>query len=195
MAKTKSITGLLSVLFLALVLAGCVPESVHPLSDPAQAKVDSRLIGLWSARIDNEDAILHFVPRSDGWTEIVMVTYRNQREDGEWSVFRMFPSRIGGKNYMNVRFIAEAAERAPSKRFHLARYRLSQDGALTVWSMSAPAGRSAIKAGLKGSIRKARFGDDIVIEAKPAELAEFLRGTDTEKLFSNRIGPFRRIRF
>ncbi len=195
MVKTKPIAILETGWCLALILSACVPESVHPLSDPAQAKVDVRLVGLWSARKDDEDALLHFIPRSDGWTEIVMVSYRNGREAGEWSVFRMFPSRIDGRDYMNVRFIAEAAERAKSKRFFLARYQLSQDGALTFWSMSGPAADSAIKAGLKGSVRKGQFGDDILIEAKPAELVEFLRRSDIDELFDNKVGPFRRIGF
>ena len=195
MVKAKPIATLVAGWCLTLILSACVPESVHPLSDPAQAKVDVRLVGLWSARKDNEDAFLHFIPRSDGWTEIVMVSYRNGREAGEWSAFRMFPSRIDGRDYMNVRFIAETAERAESKRFVLARYHLSRDDVLSIWSMSGPAGRSAIEAGLEGSIRKSAFGDDILIEAKSEDLAEFLRGSDIEELFDNMVGPFRRIGF
>ena len=124
-----------------------------------------------------------------------MVSYRNGREAGDWSIFRMFPSRIDGRDYMNVRFIAETAERAESKRFVLARYHLSRDDVLSIWSMSGPAGRSAIEAGLEGSIRKSAFGDDILIEAKSEDLAEFLRGSDIEELFDNMVGPFRRIGF
>ena len=195
MVKAKPIATLVAGWCLTLILSACVPESVHPLSDPAQAKVDVRLVGLWSARKDNEDAFLHFIPRSDGWTEIVMVSYRNGREAGDWSIFRMFPSRIDGRDYMNVRFIAETAERAESKRFVLARYHLSRDDVLSIWSMSGPAGRSAIEAGLEGSIRKSAFGDDILIEAKSEDLAEFLRGSDIEELFDNMVGPFRRIGF
>ena len=195
MVRAKLIAILVAEWCLVLVLSACLPESIHPLSDPAQAKVDARLVGLWSARKDNEDALLHFIPRPDGWTEIVMVSYRNDREAGEWSVFRMFPSRIDGRDYMNVQFIAEAAERSKSKRFLLARYHLSQDDALTIWSMSGPSAVFAIKAGLKGSVRKGQFGDDILIEAKPAELAEYLRRSDIEELFDNSVGPFRRIGF
>ncbi|MEE8516848.1 MAG: hypothetical protein V3T02_09450, partial [Alphaproteobacteria bacterium] len=84
--KTGHLVKVLAEWGLVLALAACVPETVHPLADPAQAKVDSRLIGLWSARIDNEDVFLHFIPRSDGWTEIVTVSYRNNREAGDWSV-------------------------------------------------------------------------------------------------------------
>ena len=80
MVNAKPIAILVAGWCLALILSACVPESVHPLSDPTQAKVDVRLVGLWSARMDKEDAFLHFIPRSDGWTEIVMVSYRNGRE-------------------------------------------------------------------------------------------------------------------
>lgn len=195
MVKAKPIAILVAGWSLAVILSACVPESVHPLSDPAQAKVDLRLVGLWSARMDDEDAFLHFIPGSDGWTEIVMVSYRNGREAGAWSAFRMFPSRIDGRDYMNVRFVAEAAERSESKLFLLARYQLSQDDALTIWSISGPAGRSAIEAGLEGSVRKSAFGDDILIEAKSEDLAEFMRRSNVEELFGNKIGPFRRIGF
>lgn len=193
MIKAKPIAKLVAGWCLALILTACIPESVHPLSDSAQAKVDVRLVGLWSARIDNEDAFLHFIPRSDGWTEIVMVSYRRGREAGEWFVLRMFPSRIDGRVYMNLHFIAEAAERVASKRFLLARYHLARDGALTVWSMSGSASLSAIEAGLKGSVGRSPLGDNILIEANPAELVKFLRRSDIEKLFDNRIGPFRRV--
>lgn len=195
MVKAKPIATLVAGWCLTLILSACVPESVHPLSDPAQAKVDVRLVGLWSARKDDGDAFLHFITRSDGWTEIVMVSYRNGREAGDWSVFRMFPSRIDGRDYMNVRFIAEAAERANSENFVLARYHLSRDDALSIWSISESAGHTAIKAGLEGSVRKALFGDDILFEAKSEDLAEFLRSSNIEELFDNMIGPFRRIGF
>lgn len=122
-----------------------------------------------------------------------MVSYRNNRAAGEWSVFRMFPSRLDGRDYMNARFVAEAAELATSKRFVLVRYHLSRDGALTIWSMSEQAAQSAIKAGLKGSVGKGAFGRDTLIEAKTSDLVAFLRRSDVEKLFDNKIGPFRRI--
>lgn len=195
MGKANPIAALVAGWCAALILSACVPESVHPLSDPTQAKVDVRLVGLWSARKDDGDSFLHFIPRSDGWTDIVMVSYRDGRAAGDWSVFRMFPSRIDGRDYMNVRFVAEAAERAESKHFVLARYHLSRDDVLTIWSMSGPAGRSAIEAGLEGSIRKSAFGDDVLIEAKSEDLVEFLRRGNIEELFDNTVGPFRRIGF
>lgn len=195
MAKSKRIALLAARWCVALVLSACVPEFVHPLSDPALATVDARLTGLWSAHIDDEDAFLHFIPRSDGWMEIVMVSYRNNREAGAWSVFRMFPSHLDGRDYMNVRFVAEAVEIATSKHFVLTRYHLSQDDALTIWSMTEQSAHAAIRAGLKGSVREGRFGNDILIEGKGPELAAFLHSRDVEKLFDNKAGPFRRIQF
>jgi len=195
MTKAKPIATVVAGWCLAFLVSACVPESLHPLSDPARAKVDARLVGLWASQKDNGDVLLHFIPRSDGWMEIVMVSYRNGRTAGRWSVFRMFPSHIDGRDYMNLRFVAEATELATSKRFTLIRYRLSRDGALTAWSMSEAATRSAIKAGLKGSVGEGRFGDDVLIEAKGAELAALLRRGNVEKLFDNKAGPFRRIQF
>lgn len=194
MAKTGHLVKFLAGWGLVLILAACVPETVHPLSDPAQAKVDSRLAGPWSARIDNEDVFLHFIPRSDGWTEIVSVSYRNNREAGDWLVFRMFPTRIDSRDYMNVRFIAEAEERSKSKRFYLARYRLGQDGALTLWSMGGKPAIAAIKGGLRGTVKKGSFVDEIIVKANTAELVEYLRRTDVENLFGRKIGVFRRVR-
>ena len=65
MVIAKPIAILVAGWCLAPIVSACMPESVHPLSDPAQANVDARLVGLWSARKDNEDALLHFIPRSD----------------------------------------------------------------------------------------------------------------------------------
>lgn len=192
MAKTRHLVKYLAAWSLVLILAACVPETVHPLSDPAQAKADSRLAGLWSIRIENEDMFLHFIPRSDGWTEIVSVSYRNNREAGDWTVFRMFPTRIDGRDYMNVRFIAEAEERSKSKRFYLARYQLAQDGALTLWSMGRKPAIAAIKAGLRGTVKKGSFVDEVIVKANTAALVEYLHRADVENLFGHKIGVFRR---
>jgi hypothetical protein len=193
-AKSGHLVKFLAAWGLVLALAACVPETVHPLADPAQAKADSRLAGLWLTRIDNEEMFLHFIPRSDGWTEIVSVSYRNDHEGGEWTVFRMFPSRIDGRDYMNVRFIAEAEERSTSKRFYLARYQLDQDGALTLWSMKRKPAIAAIEGGLPGSVKKGRFVDEIIIKANTAELVEYLRQADVKALFGHKIAVFRRVR-
>ncbi len=193
MAKTGHFVKFLAVWGLVLILAACVPESIHPLADPAQAKADSRLAGLWSIRVDNEDMFLHFIPRSDGWTEIVSVSHSKNNESGEWTVFRMFPTRIDGRDYMNVRFIAEAKEISTSKRFYLARYQLSQDGALTMWSMKRKPAIAAIKGGLRGSVKKGAFVDEVILKANTAELVEFLHRADVETLFGHKIGVFRRV--
>ncbi len=176
-----------------LLLAACVPRSMHPLSDPELARVDTRLVGLWSARIEEDDVYLHFVPRADGWTEVVSVSYNTDRAGGDWLVFRMVATRIDGRDFMSLKFIAEANERAHSEFFHLARYRLSRDGELTIWTMPQEAAAKAIQAGLAGKIRKGRFGDDVLLTATTTDLASYLSRAGDGSLFSNRLAVFRRV--
>lgn len=191
--RTICFKDMLARLSLVLFLGACVPESVHPLSDPERAKVDTRLTGLWSAIQDEEEVFLHFVPRRDGWTEVVAISYRDDRSAGDWMVFRMFPSKIDNKNYMNLLFIAEPDKWENSKRFLMARYSISPVDVLSVWVMKSKSAARAVEAGLPGRVKKGRYTDDVVITASPAEWQAFMRKVGNEELFSELFGSFKRM--
>lgn len=179
---------------LALLLAACVPDSRHPLSDPDKAVIDSRLTGLWVSRIDDEDAFVHFLPKGESEMDILTISYT---KDGgaSWSAFTMFSSRIGDEWYMNVRASAANGRSADEDKGHgyfLYRYRVSGNGELMVWSMAPSAAVAAIESGLAGTVRKGKWTEEITITAPTGALAGYVGKSDPEWLFGELVGTFRR---
>jgi hypothetical protein len=160
----------------ALLWASCGPPgSVHPLSDPASARPDDRLIGVWDlvepreADDEEEEASLRFTALQDGMTEI--------RDSDEELRLRMFPTELHGRSYMNLQDVREPGP------WLIARYELGEDGALAIWLMNDEAVRGAIERGeLKGEIPE-RSSQSALITAEPDELAEFLRAADPGTLY------------
>lgn len=179
-----------------MFLAACGAVSVHPLSDPEKAVNDQRLSGLWTAKIDNELVFAHFVNKDESTTEIVTVSSR-ENGNGDWTVFSMFPSRIGGESYMNVRLVIHNGEAAgdDEKSYGLVRYRISKDGVLKVWRMSEKKLIEDIESGkLKGEVKKGSWVNDVIITAPTDQLARYVRNSDPKRLFDELIGSLRRIK-
>ena len=135
----------------------------------------------------------HVLPRDDDLTDIVSVAYRRDDTAGDWIVFRMFPTQIGGRDYMNLRLVANADDDDLPQRYFLFRYSLSSDSALTVWGVSNESAAAAIGKGLRGTVNEGQWDGEIVIEASSEELAAYLLNTDADDLFDGRIGVFRRV--
>ncbi len=180
-------------LVLAILLAACVPESRHPLSNPGSAVVDQRLTGVWKTKIDDETVIAHFLEKSDGEMRIVAVAHKDGGGGG-WTTYSMFVSRLGDEWYMNVKFVGENGKpnEIEDPPYHLVRYRISEDGKLTIWTMAKPAVIAAIESGLAGKVKKGKWFNETLITAPTDELAAFVRSSDPQRLFANPLGPFRR---
>lgn len=183
---------------LALLLAACVPVSNRPLSDPAAARLAPELAGIWTATIEDEEAGLHILFRDEGLAEL-LVTAARRRDDGprgEWMAFTFFPSRIGGHDYANLRFVAQSGKNqaTPPDGYIFAHYRFSPGGDLDVWTMSADSARQAIRAGLAGEVKKGKWVDEIRFTASTAELAAYLASHDPKTLFVDHMGRFRRLK-
>ena len=178
-----------------LVLAACVPDSVHPLSDPDRAVVDTRLTGLWTGKIGDEDAYLHFLPKGSSEMDIITIS---TTKDGHasWSAFTMFSSRIGGQWYMNVWGLMDGGKPADQdirRKYFLARYRITEAGELMVWAMTEEAVIADIKSGkVKGEVREGRWTNDVRITAATKELAAYVTRSSARRLFASLIGTFRR---
>lgn len=181
-----------SSLLAALLLCSCVPpESLHPLSDPAQQQADPRLSGTWTGDVNGSRTVLHLFPKTGPFLDLVLVG-----DDGEKGAvvltFDAFPSVIGSRTYLNLRrktFLppyADATELAPTYIF--ARYELRRDGALTLWTMDDGPAKQAVAAGtLAGSV-----GEHAVqLTASTAQLAAFVAAADDAQLF-HRLGTFKK---
>ncbi|MDP6707392.1 MAG: hypothetical protein QF893_13695 [Alphaproteobacteria bacterium] len=182
----------------ALLLAACVPVSNQPLSDPATARLTPELAGVWTARIENEQAGLHILFRDERLAELLLTAERrgNEGPRGEWMAFTFFPSRIGGHDYVNLRYVTQsgANQAEPPEGYLFAHYRLSPDGSLDVWTMSAGGAKQAIQSGLAGEIKKGKWVDEVRFAATTAELAAYLASHDPKTLFAEHMGTFRRLK-
>ena len=185
-----------SALFLVVVmvgLAGCLPTSKNPLSDPADAVADTRLEGVWYGKSGEDTVFLHFVPDEAGSMDIVEVDH--EKSGGAHTLtYTMFPTVIGDEHYMNIR-----EKSGTEKPYYFARYTLSKSGTLTLWLMSEKPVAKSVKAGkLAGKITVKNEGEsnesrDITLTASTENLAAYVRKSDPDVLFTEKFGTFKKV--
>ena len=174
---------LLLALSLAVVSCG-PPRSTNPLSDPAAAKPDARLVGLWTGQVNGSKATLHVFAKTGAAMDLVLVG-----DDGEKGAvvltFDGFPSVIGGKTYLNLRvknFHAWADGFDLSPDYVFARYDLAKDGTLSLTVMDETTVRKAVAAKkLAGTVTE----DDVKVSASTRDLAEYVRTAKPDELFTS----------
>jgi hypothetical protein len=185
---------LLVAAVLLATLGSCKPpRSHHPLSDPAQAKADTRLPGLWSGKTpDGEAAFLYVVQRSGALVDLVLLG-----DDGDKGAavlhYDAFPTVLDGKGYLNLRrrsFKGEYGEGPQvDSEYIFARYQVSRDGTLTLAVMEDDPVEEAVKAGtLEGKIEDG----EVALSADSDHLADFVRRSDGAKLFRT-VATFKRV--
>ncbi len=84
-----------------LLLAGCPLVSDLPLSDPATARIDEALVGMWKAQDPDsgEWRRLTFLPFDEH--ELVGIAPADKAD--EVDAFRVFTTRIDGESFLNIR--------------------------------------------------------------------------------------------
>lgn len=181
------------LLAFALIASCKPPKAKHPLSDPAQAKPDPRLAGLWSGTMERGRApvMLYAVQRSGALLDLVLFG-----DDGERGAavlhFEAFPTVLGGKTYLNLRhkvLLGEYGETPQVDAEYLfARYELAGDGSLKLSLMDEDAIKKAVAdKRLEGS----EEAGAVMITAGTPQLSEFVRKADPARLFS-RVASLRR---
>ena len=182
------------LLALAGTVASCVPpESKNPLSDPAQAKPDARLVGLWAGDVDGAVATIQFFPKTGAFLDLV-ITGNDGVKGASVLAFDAFPSTVNGKTYLNLRSktfqgaYADKFELAPAYIF--ARYDVAKDASITFFPMDDDLVKESVAAGkLKGTVKDGT----VTLTASSKELAEYVRAADPEKLFK-KLGTFRKLK-
>lgn len=177
----------LGLVALSALLTGC-PESIHPISDAAQAAPDPALYGVWHGRFDGDEMYLHVGPAERGMTRAVMVEHK--AKDGSIKVERYvaFPTQLGKLAMLNVKAVDDPDR---DRGYSLFRYQVEKKK-LTLWMTSYAAVREDIKAGkLAGKAEDKPYGDT-VITAPGGELAKYLQDSDPKRLFDRPL-VFRRI--
>lgn len=158
--------------FVCLVLVGCV-DSDSPLSDPAAAKPDERLAGVWRLRGEDGQVTYYHIGHLEGKLPksvmgVVSVTHK-QGTVGAPGELLIFPSALGDKTYLNItggkkeslQAIHEKGWKAADAYF-IFKYRVDGDK-LSLWIMDGEVKRRAIEGGkIKGVIEKKQLAGDIV---------------------------------
>src|SRR5262245_17620404 len=106
-----------------ILLPGCVPDT-EPLSDPAKAKPDKRLLGKWQEKSGRSNWEID-IPAVKGNPKGLMRAVRNGRADDPRNSFWFFTTTIGKHTYATS-FLAF------SRRIEFADFR--EEGAFEKWN-------------------------------------------------------------
>jgi len=187
----KSTQRLFFLLVFLIWSSGCAPMSVNPLSDPATAEIDPRLIGVWYPQ-DTEGGrgYVHFVESKDkGWLDVVIIDYKKSGGVGI-ETFQMFTTKLGQRYFMNIieRPLTEEEKKNEDEKYHLIFYEFS-DGNLSFRFMTAELVAQSIERGeLKGTAVKTKWTKDVTITDTTENLARYLLQSDINKLFPQGLG-------
>ncbi len=179
---------------LAFGLAACLPESTHPISDPAAAEPDKRLTGMWYGGPPNELSdhyFASFLPQDDNSTDIFTISFDD--DGGEWIRFSMTPSTVGDHTYMNILYRDQSDDEDFFENYLLCYYFIDDEGRLQIWSFSNEVISEAIENGLPGTVKEGSWVSDIEITASSEELHAFLLAQDPKVLFTEPVGIYEKI--
>lgn len=160
--------------------------SVNPLSDPATAEIDQRLIGVWYPQ-DTKDGhgYVHFVESKDkGWLDVVIIDYKKSGGVGI-ETFQMFTTKLGQHYFMNIieRPLTEEETANEAEKYNLIFYDVL-NGNLSFRFMSDDLVAQSIERGeLKGTAVKEKWSKDVTITDTTENLARYILQSDIEKLF------------
>jgi len=123
-ASLVTIARIVPLAVLILAFTGCPFTSDTPLSDPASARPDSRLLGTWRTR-DKDSGEWHTLTILS-FNEHEMVGIVPDETSGKLDAFRLFPTAIGAESFLSFRQLGgEAAGGA--EPWYFARYRIVED--------------------------------------------------------------------
>lgn len=182
----KSIPKLFVLLVFLVWSSGCAPMSVHPLSDPATAEIDQRLIGVWYPQ-DTEEGhgYVHFVESKDkGWLDVVIIDYKKSGGVGI-ETLQMFTTKLGQHHFMNIidRPLTEVGKKNEDEKYNLIFYEFLE-GNLSFRFMTPELVAQSIERGeLKGRMNKEKWTKGVTITDTTDNLARYILHSDIDKLF------------
>jgi hypothetical protein len=198
---------LLALLPVSMLLAGC-DDSKNPLSNPEDAKADTRLAGVWRTQEayseDMEVAYAHIGVTRDELPHGVMgAVLIGHEKDGTMSgaaEFLLFPTTIGKNTYLNVA-PGDNEQRTLLKKngwksiagYVLFRYKIEGD-TLLLWKMDPDAKERAIdNKKVKGEIKEGFLIDMNRITDTTENVARFV-ATAGDDLFAKKAIRFDRVK-
>ena len=203
MKKTALILAAASLFF-----AGCMPESINPLSTPATSLIDPRFEGIYQEagkenETKNSHGFWHFhyrgasdgangVRRSTTWLEIFGIGHE-PKGGLEITRYKALATKIAGHDYLSFIALSEDGKKSAAT-CSFARYEVNWCGDLRIWIAKESAFVSAVKAGkLRGKVTSSQFGASVTLTDTTANLGAFIAAGDPRELFDSEPMVFRRL--
>jgi hypothetical protein len=181
---------------LALLAASCGPAAVvNPPGDPAKPKLAKGLHGAWFGGSKEPGgmeglAFIHFAPRKDGLTDMVLVGHHEEQGAAPLCL-RGYPVGVGKEKYLCLKLMLSTDYTKQADKFAedywLVKYAIDGDGVLKLSYFGSDAATRLIKAReLKGNQKDGK------VTAGRKELTAFLRTKEAAKSFE-KFGAFKRL--
>jgi hypothetical protein len=174
-------------LALAALLAGCLPESEHPVAAADPAKNDARLWGSWISEEEDGYMIAHvFTTEKD--TLSISLAEHGVEGLGEIETYDVHVTNLPSGDYINV--VTTGSEAG----YLIGKYQFDGTDAVSVWFPSNAALEQAVTSGKLAGTTKVEGGmTDVRITASPEQWQAFLAkppaGFYDEPISFKRIGP------
>ena len=192
-----------------LLLTGCLPESINPLSTPATSAIDPRFEGVYQEVRKDKDAkdgsgFWHFhyrgaddsakgVRRSTTQLEIVGIGHE-PKGGLDIGRYQALATKIAGHDYLSFIELPSGGAKKSPLTYSFARYEVTWRGDLRIWLANESAFVAAVKTGqLRGKVTTSKFSDSVTLTDTTANLAAFIAAGDPGKLFDTEPMTFRRL--
>lgn len=186
--RGKPMGRLLAGLILAATfLAGCLPESEHPVAAADPAKNDARLWGSWLSTAEDGYMIAHVFATEGGTLQIALAEHSVEGL-GEIDTYEVHVTNLPSGDYLNV--VVTGSEAG----YLIAKYQVDGTNALSVWFPGNAALEQAVKSGKLAGTTKVEGGvTDVRIIATSEQWQAFLAKAPAdlfdEPVSFERIGP------
>jgi hypothetical protein len=178
---------ILAGLVAAALMAGCLPESEHPVETADPAKNDARLWGTWLSVAEDGYMVAHVFATEEGALRIALAEHGVEGL-GEIESYDAHVSNLPSGDYLNVMVTGSEAG------YLIGKYEFDGTDALSVWFPGNAALEQAVTSGRLAGATKVEAGmTDVRVTATPAEWQAFLAkppaGFFDEPASFQRIGP------
>ncbi len=193
----KTLQLFLGTICAILGLTSCF-QSESPLSEPVASGSDESIKGVWHAIVDGDDSYLHIIPMKPPMLKLIRVTHVKVGGYHNLDELEMFPTIIGDKKFMNLKFLMPKDEKRKQSvyvpRYDFVKYELSADSVLSVWCLDREAWKKAIAdKRIKGKAWSTTWMSNVHLNDTSKNLLGFLASKDIEKEFEL-LGKFRRVK-
>jgi hypothetical protein len=158
-------------LALAALLAGCLPESEHPVAAADPAKNDARLWGTWISEEEDGYMVAHVFATEEGTLKIALAEHGVEGL-GKVETYDVHVTNLPSGDYLNV--VVTGSEAG----YLIGKYYFDGTNAVSVQFLSNAALEQAVKRGMLAGTTKVEGGiTDVRITATSEQWQKFLAQT------------------